>query len=31
VVAALEPLLADRRAGKYAGFADYAPRLRDLF
>jgi hypothetical protein len=31
VVAALEPLLADRRAGKYAGFADYAPQLRGLF
>jgi hypothetical protein len=27
VVAALEPILADRRAGKYAGFVDYLPQL----
>lgn len=27
VVAALEPILADRRAGKSGGFADYSPRL----
>lgn len=27
VVMALEPVLADRRAGKYAGFADYLPQL----
>lgn len=30
VVAVLDPILADRRAGKYAGFADYAPQLRGL-
>ena len=28
VVAALEPLLADRRAGKYAGIADYIEKLQ---
>ena len=28
VVVALEPLLADRRAGKYAGFADYVGKLQ---
>ena len=27
VVAALETVLADRRAGKYGGFADYLPQL----
>jgi len=27
VVGALEPILADRRAGKYGGFADYVPQL----
>jgi len=27
VVAALETVLADRRAGKYAGFVDYLPQL----
>ncbi len=31
VVMALEPLLADRRAGKYAGFADYLPQLAGHF
>lgn len=31
VVMALEPLLADRRAGKYAGFADYVPQLAEYF
>lgn len=31
VVMALEPLLADRRAGKYAGFADYVPQLAGHF
>jgi hypothetical protein len=31
VVLALEPLLADRRAGKYAGFNDYLPQLSEYF
>jgi hypothetical protein len=31
VVMALEPLLADRRAGKYANFADYVPQLAGHF
>jgi hypothetical protein len=31
VVSALELLLADRRAGKYAGFADYLPQLAGHF
>lgn len=31
LVVALEPLLADRRAGKYAGFADYVPHLAEHF
>lgn len=31
VVAVLEPILADRRAGKYAGFVDYVSQLAKLF
>lgn len=31
VVAALEPILADRRAGKYTGLADYAGLLTGVF